>query len=52
MTALYELVPVGAAAEAAAGCGVEPLKYQESGARSQEPEVRDGRLGLPTATPD
>ncbi len=36
VTALYELVPAGAAVEAAAKPGVEPLKYQESGVRSQE----------------
>jgi len=37
VTALYELVPVGAKQEAAAPHVGEPLKYQGTGARSQEP---------------
>jgi Ca-activated chloride channel family protein len=38
VTALYELIPVGAAVEPAAAVG-EPLKYQKSEVRSQKSEV-------------
>ena len=38
VTALYELVPVGAKADAALPAGVEPLKYQAAG--GQKSEVR------------
>ncbi|MEX2173271.1 MAG: von Willebrand factor type A domain-containing protein [Pirellulaceae bacterium] len=48
VTALYELVPVGKQQTAAKveQPAIEPLKYQEAGARGQESEVRGQESGV------
>jgi Ca-activated chloride channel family protein len=49
VTALYELVPAGAPQAAAPAAGVEPLKYQ---ARGQRSEVRDQGADIRHPTSD
>jgi Ca-activated chloride channel family protein len=47
VTALYELVPAGAAVEAGVKSGVEPLRYQETGNRGQGTGNADSRPPTP-----
>jgi Ca-activated chloride channel family protein len=49
VTALYELVPVGAKPEASVPAGVEPLKYQAAGGQKSEVRVQEVAVPLTDA---